>query len=65
MLRELGSIYSVHLFAAVLKGANYRSLALLRSLGFQPATAAQVVEFGAGPDEVVLVKSAAAAENAA
>jgi ribosomal-protein-alanine N-acetyltransferase len=65
MLQEIRSIYSVHLFAAVLKGTNYRSLALLHSLGFQLAASAQVVEFGAEPDEVVMVKSAAAAEDAA
>jgi hypothetical protein len=65
MLEELRAAYNVQLFVAVLKGANYRSLALLRKLGFQAASAAQVVEFGAEPDEVVMVKLAARAENAA
>jgi len=65
MLEELQTSYGVRLFVAVLKAANYRSLALLRSLGFQPASPGQVVEFGAEPDEAVMVKPAAAAENAA
>ena len=58
MLAELRSAHSVDLFAAVLKGTNYRSLGLLRSLGFQPASPQQVIEFGAEADEVALVKSA-------
>jgi len=64
MLHELQTRYGVRLFVAVFKAANYRSLALLRSLGFQPATSEQVLEFGAGPDEAVRVKPTAAAENA-
>lgn len=64
MLQELQCSYGVHLFAAVLKATNYRSSALLHSLGFQPATAAEVAEFEAESDELVMVKSAAAAENA-
>ena len=65
MLEELRTNYGVTLFAAVLKAANYRSLGLLRSLGFQSASPQQVVEFGAYPDEAVMVKQAALTENAA
>ena len=59
------SNYEVRLFAAVLKSANYRSLGLLRSLGFQPASRQQMVEFGAEPDEAGMVKLSATPENAA
>jgi [ribosomal protein S5]-alanine N-acetyltransferase len=65
MMQELQANYGVRAFVAVLKGANYRSLGLLRSLGFKPASPEQFVEFGAEPDEVVMVKTAAPAENAA
>ena len=65
MLEELQTNYGVRLFVAVLKAANYRSLGLLRSLGFQSATSQQVAEFGAEPDEAVMVKPAAPTENAA
>ncbi|MFT3665019.1 GNAT family N-acetyltransferase [Piscinibacter sp.] len=65
MLGELQSSYGVHLFAAVLKAANHRSLGLLRSLGFQPATSEQAAEFGAESDESVMVKSVAPIANAA
>ncbi len=58
MLAELRSEYGVRAFAAVLKRANYRSEALLRSLGFAPAPAAQAAEFGAQPDEIVLTRTA-------
>jgi len=64
MLEELRTHYGVSLFVAVLKAANYRSLGLLRSLGFQSASPQQVVEFGAEPDEAVMVKPAAPAESA-
>ena len=59
MLNELQTTYRARRFVAVLKRANYRSMALLRHLGFEPATAQQAVEFGAEPDEAVMVKSAA------
>jgi [ribosomal protein S5]-alanine N-acetyltransferase len=65
MLDELRSSYGVHQFVAVLKGANYRSLGLLRSLGFQPASPQQVVGFGPEADEVLMVKPAGLPENAA
>ncbi|MCE9634311.1 MAG: GNAT family N-acetyltransferase [Planctomycetes bacterium] len=65
LLDELQSRYGVHLFAAVLKSANFRSLALLHSLGFRPASPAQAIEFGADPDETTMVKPAACTDNAA
>ena len=65
MLAELRENYGVRLFAAVLKAANYRSLWLLRGLGFQSASSQQVVEFGAELDETVMVKPAAPTEIAA
>ena len=58
MLEELQSSYAVHLFVAVLKGANYRSLALLRNLGFCEGSEPQRAEFGAEPDELVMIKPA-------
>ncbi len=65
MLDELRTNYGVSLFVAVLKAANYRSLGLLRSLGFHSASSQQVVEFGAEPDEAVMVMPVARIENAA
>ena len=59
MLAELRSEYGVHTFAAVLKAGNFRSLGLLRSLGFSPASALQVAEFGGEPDELVMVRASA------
>jgi ribosomal-protein-alanine N-acetyltransferase len=58
MLAELRSEYGVHTFVAVLKAGNFRSLGLLRSLGFSPASAQQVAEFGGEPDEFVMVSAA-------
>jgi ribosomal-protein-alanine N-acetyltransferase len=57
LLRELEVNYGVRLFAAVYKSANFRSEALLRSLGFQPASPSQVMEFQAESDECVMVYS--------
>jgi [ribosomal protein S5]-alanine N-acetyltransferase len=59
MLQELRVTYNAELFVAVLKRANHRSMALLRHLRFQPASAQQAIEFGAEPDEAVMVKSTA------
>ena len=59
MLGELRSEYGVHTFAAVLKARNFRSLGLLRVLGFSPASAQQAAEFGAAPDELVMVRAGA------
>ena len=65
MLEELRSAYGVHTFVAVLKAANYRSLGLLRRLGFTPASRHQVAEYGAEPDELAMVKAVGVAQNAA
>jgi ribosomal-protein-alanine N-acetyltransferase len=59
MLAELGSEYGVHTFAAVLKAGNFRSLGLLRSLGFSPASARQAAELGGAPDEIAMVRAGA------
>lgn len=56
MLRELQLNYGVRLFVAVFKSANFRSEALLRSLGFQPASSSLAVDFRAESDECVMVK---------
>jgi RimJ/RimL family protein N-acetyltransferase len=63
MLNELRATYGVNEFVALLKSANYRSLGLLRSLGFQPASPQQGVGLGPEPDEVVMVKPAGRPEN--
>jgi len=63
MLDELHSGYGVHRFVAVLKGANYRSLGLLRSLGFESASQQQALDFDPEPDEVVMIKSGAQAQS--
>lgn len=60
MLAELQNHYAVRFCVAVLKARNYRSLALLRKLGFAAATATQVSEFGPASDEIVMVRPAAA-----
>jgi len=65
MVEELKSVYGVHTFVAVLKAVNYRSLALLRSLGFGPASSPQVSEYGAEQDELVMVKPSSSRQNAA
>jgi hypothetical protein len=64
MLGELQANYGVRRFVAVLKTANYRSTGLLHSLGFERASSQEVAEFAAEPDEAVMIKLAAAAENA-
>jgi RimJ/RimL family protein N-acetyltransferase len=61
LLGVLHSQYGVRTVAAVLKTANFRSLGLLRSLGFSPANDEQIARFGAEPDERVMVRAAAAA----
>lgn len=57
MLDELAGGYGATLFAAVLKAANHRSLALLRSLAFAPGSNAQRAEFHAAADELVMVRA--------
>lgn len=58
MLEELRAHYGVHLFVAVLKASNFRSLALLRHLGFGAASPEQVALYGDEPDEIVMVRDA-------
>nr|WP_255553585.1 GNAT family N-acetyltransferase [Caenimonas aquaedulcis] len=58
MLGELVASYGVHTFVAVLKSANFRSLGLLRKLGFEPGTARDAVQYGAEIDELTLVMPA-------
>lgn len=41
---------------AVLKADNYRSLGLLRKLGFRAATCAQCARYGGETDEVVMIE---------
>jgi RimJ/RimL family protein N-acetyltransferase len=55
VMNELALNYRVNLFAAVLKSTNYRSRALLTSLGFEPASPEQLIEFEAEPDELLMV----------
>lgn len=62
MTEELRLHYGVHTLVAVLKAANYRSAGLLRSLGFAAAPPEQAAAWGAGPDEIAMVRSGADAE---
>lgn len=64
MMSELQTNHAVRLYVAVLKARNFRSVALLRKLGFQTGTEAQASEFGAEPDELVMVKPAVATTSA-
>ena len=57
MLEELRCEHGVHTFVAVLKSANFRSLALLHGLGFALATQRIVAEFAAAADELVMVNT--------
>ena len=65
MLEELHHQYCVVAFIAVLKARNYRSVALLRKLGFIPAGEEQAARHRDEPDELVFLKSGSAAANAA
>lgn len=58
MLQELQEAYRVHTFIAVLKARNFRSLALLRKLGFRPADSEQEARYRDEPDERVMVRAA-------
>lgn len=58
VLEELATAYSVHTFVAVLKTANYRSMAMLLHLGFDIATPSQARGYKAEDDEVVFLKEA-------
>jgi RimJ/RimL family protein N-acetyltransferase len=59
MLDELRTRHGVHTFVAVLKAANFRSEALLRSLGFEPGEPDQQARYRDEPDELVMVRQAA------
>lgn len=63
MLRELASEYGVRRVVAVLKARNFRSLALLRQLGFTPGDPTQANLYGAEPDECVMVRAIPAAHD--
>jgi len=54
MLRELTTQYDVHMFLAVLKASNYRSLALLNNLGFLPGYPATVSNVSLDQNELVM-----------
>lgn len=56
MLVELAATYSVHTCLATLKQENYRSFALLRSLGFEPYVAGEVAAVMPARDEISLCK---------
>lgn len=64
MLTELQENHGVTLHAAILKSGNYRSLALLQKLGFQPASTEQRAAFAAAADELAMVKPVANPSNA-
>jgi RimJ/RimL family protein N-acetyltransferase len=58
MLSELKDAYEISRFVAVLKTANFRSVGLLRKLGFTPGSTEDAVTYEALPDEIVLARSA-------
>ncbi|TDP11631.1 RimJ/RimL family protein N-acetyltransferase [Roseateles asaccharophilus] len=55
MLQELSLAYGVREFVAVLKARNFRSRALLLSLGFRDGSAEQVERHRDEQDEIVMV----------
>lgn len=57
MLDELAVSYGVHTFVAVLKSANFRSIGLLRHLGFEPGGPGDAEKYDAEHDEIVMLKS--------
>jgi RimJ/RimL family protein N-acetyltransferase len=57
MLLELEQSYSVHTFVAVLKLANYRSMGLLRHLGFEVGNQEDAQRYEAEQDETVMLKA--------
>ena len=58
MLDELREHHGVHTFVAVLKARNFRSEALLRSLGLEPGDPQQQAQYRDEPDELVMVRLA-------
>ena len=65
MLEELCTKYGVHAFVAVFKAKNFRSEALLHSLGFSLGSAEQHALYQDEPDELVMVREAGHVQNAA
>lgn len=63
MLDELQCEYGVHAYAAVLKIANFRSMGLLRSLGFLRASPQEQARFGCEPDELAMTSQELVWEN--
>ena len=64
VLAELATTYGVKIFLAVLKAKNFRSEALLRSLGFAQTPPQGVALLRCEPDELVMYKPRAHSENA-
>ena len=56
LIAELKASHGATRCVAVLKSRNFRSLALLRKLGFQPATAEQQERYGGEADELVMIE---------
>jgi L-amino acid N-acyltransferase YncA len=56
MITELNSTYAVHTCVAVLKAANFRSMALLTSLGFDLVEKTEAEQFEPESDESVMIK---------
>lgn len=57
MLEELAARHAVHTAAAVFKAANFRSEALLRSLGFVEPRRGTAPDVGCEPDERLMAKA--------
>lgn len=64
MLQELQARYGVTNFIAVLKATNFRSMALLRKLGFFAASPEQQALHRDEPDELVMLKTGASLTHA-
>jgi RimJ/RimL family protein N-acetyltransferase len=56
MMTELCSTYAVHTYVAVLKRANFRSMALLTGLGFHLVEKNEADQFNPESDECVMIK---------
>ena len=65
MESELINEYDVHTLVAVLKARNFRSSALLSSLGFAVGTPGESINFEPEQDEIVMLKNVAQTKNAA
>ena len=56
-MEELVFQYRVRTFVAILKTNNFRSSGLLSKLGFTKGSAGEAATFGAGQDEMLMVKA--------